>query len=216
MKVTGDVHIVEGILEGASSVGGRLEADAVRSQGSLDVEGAVDVRGTFSSSGTLHAGRTVHAGEGELRGSCRISGAVTVDRAMSVRGSLLAPSVTAGAVTLVGEAEVPGTVTAGAATFRLTANSTFGTVQARDVTVHGKVPNLVEKVLGRRVIVRVRRVEAERADLEGVDVDFVHAPEIRLGRDAHVTEYEGTIVHRHPTSRVGFESKSPPPFGLRR
>lgn len=216
VKVTGDVHIGEGDLEGTATLGGRVEANAWRSRGVLDVEGAIDVRTAFASAGTLHAGQTLHAGDGDLRGSTRVSGAVTVDRTLSVRGHLIAPSLAVGALRLEGGGEVPGEITGTAIELRLEGNSAFGSIVARTVVVRGKVPNLVEKVLGRRVSVTVRRVEADTVELEGVDVAFVRAPQIRLGRDAHVTEYEGTIGYRHPSSRVGFESKSPPPYGLRR
>jgi len=216
VKVTGDVHIGHGDLEGTATLGGTLEADAVRSRGALDVEGSIEVRTTFVSAGTLHAGATLHSGDGDLRGSSRVSGAVTVDRTLSVRGHLIAPSVAAGALRLEGVGEVPGPITGTAVELHLEADSEFGSVTARSVVVRGKVPNLVEKVLGRRVSVTVRRIEADTVDLVGVDVAFVRAPQIRLGRDAHVTEYEGTIAYRHSSASVGFESKSPPPYGLRR
>jgi cytoskeletal protein CcmA (bactofilin family) len=216
VKVTGDVHIGTGELEGNASVAGKLVASSLRSHGALDVEGPIEVSGMLSSAGTLHAGQALHAGDANLRGTSRVSGAVSVDRALSVRGHLIAPSIVAGTLSLDGVGEVPGQVTAGSVDLRLSTQSSFGTVVARSVTVHGKVPNLVEKVLGRQLSVTVRRIEADSVHLEGVDVAFVRAPLIHLGRDAHVTEYEGSIVERHSSSRVGFESRSPRPYGLRR
>jgi len=62
----------------------------------------------------------------------------------------------------------------------------------------------------------VDRIEAESVKLEGVKVAFVRAPQVILGRGCHVTEVDGTIVRRHPSSHVGPESRSLPPYGLRR
>jgi hypothetical protein len=216
IKVTGTVGVGAADLEGTVSVGGKLAANSLRTRGMLEVGGPVDVRDTVTGSGSLRGTGTFHAGDADLRGDIHFLGAATVDRTLSVRGSWASPSLAVGGLTLEGSAQVPGDLTGVQVTARFTEGSSLGQVLARAVRLRGRIPNLLEKVLGRRVTVTVRRVEAGEVELEGVDVNFVRAPKIVLGRDAHVTEYEGTIVRRHPTSRVGFESKSPPPYGLRR
>lgn len=216
VKVTGNANVGQGTLDGAVSIGGKFSATGLTYRGALDVGGAMDVRGTFSGSGALRAGLTLHAGDADLKGTVRVLGATSVDHAMTVRGTFSAPSLAVGELTLRGEAQVPGEIVAHSVSTRLTADSVFGPIRAASVDLRARVPNLVEKLLGRRVTVTVQRVEADAVTLEAVDVTFVHSPKITLGRDAHVTEYEGTIVRRHPSSRVGFESKSRPPYGLRR
>jgi cytoskeletal protein CcmA (bactofilin family) len=216
VKVTGDVRVGEADLEGTVSIGGKLTAAAFRSRGELEVEGPIDVSGLFTGSVGLRATLTFHAGDADLRGNVHVLGAVTVDRTLHVRGNLEAPSLAVGLLKLEGTAQVPGDLVAASVSARLVDDSTFGQVRARSVSLRARIPNLVEKVLGRRVTVTVRRVEADEVVLEGVEAQFVRAPKISLGRDAHLTEYEGTIVRAHPTSRVGFESRSPPPYGLRR
>lgn len=216
VKVTADVTLGDGDLEGNVAIAGKVTAATLRSRGSLDVEGAFDVSGIFTGSGDLRAAVTLHAGDMDFRGSVHLGGALSVDRALRVRGALSAPRLTAGAVALEGEAQIAGDLIASAVQARLTNDSSFGLVRARSVRLRGRIPNLVEKVLGRRISVTARRVEADEVELEGIDVQFVHAPKIVLGREAHITEYEGTIVRRHPTGRVGFESRSAPPYGLRR
>jgi len=214
VKVTGDVDVGAAELEGMVSIAGKLTADAFRSRGALEVEGPVDVAGTLDSSGGLHAASTVHAVDAHLRGEVLVVGAVSVDRLLTSQGSLTAPSLTVGALTLEGEAQVHGEIVGTSVTARFTRGSTLWTVRARSVSLRAKIPNLVEKVLGRQMAVTVRRVEADEVELEGVDVQFARSPKITLGRDAHITEYEGTIVRRHPSSRVGFESRSARPYGL--
>jgi len=214
VKVTGDVSVVAATVEGTVSIAGQLRAGAFRSRGMLEVQGPVDVAGSLESSGGLHANGALHAGEADLRGECVANGAVSVDRTLVMRGHLSAPSLSAAGVSIQGEARIPGDVSASSVATRFTRDSVLGAVRGGSVSLRAKVPNLVEKVLGRQMKVTVRRVEAETVDLEGVDVQFVRSPRISLGRDAHITEYEGTIVRRHPTARVGFESRSPRPYGL--
>jgi cytoskeletal protein CcmA (bactofilin family) len=216
IKVTGDVNVGAAALEGLVSISGKLAARSFRCEGTLEVDGPVDVAGRLDGSGGLRVGGTVHAGEADLRGDLQVAGAVSVDRILSVRGILSTPSLVAGGFELDGEAQIPGDVVGTAVSARFTHDSALGTVRARTVTLHAKAPNLIEKVFGRPIAVSVRRVEADTVDLEGVDVQFVRSPQITLGREAHITEYEGTIVRRHRSSRVGFESRSPPPYGLSR
>ena len=216
VKVTGDVHLGDGQLVGTVSIGGRLTCANVQYRGSLDADGVVEASGSVTGTGVFRVGATFRAGTADLRGSVRIGGAVTGDQAVTVRGSLACPSAVVGALDLDGEAHIPGELSGLTVSARLKEDSSFGTVRARSVALRAKRPNLVDKVFFRTVTVTVERVEAETAEFEGVDVTFVRAPEITLGPDAHLTEYEGTIVKRHPTSRVGFESKSPRPYGLRR
>jgi predicted acyltransferase (DUF342 family) len=216
VKVMGDVRLGQATLEGKVSIGGKVTAAAFRSHGALEVDGPVDVAGAFISSGQSRLAQTLHAIDADLRGNSNLLGAVTVDRELTVRGSLSAPSLSFGTFTLEGEAQVPGDLVGRSVRAHFTNASRLGTVRAATVQLRAKLPNLVEKVLGRQRAVTVRRVEADSVDLEGVDVDFVRAPQITLGREAHVTEYEGTIVRRHPSSRVGFESRSPRPYGLTR
>jgi hypothetical protein len=209
--------VSDGALEGTVSLGGRLSATTLRYQGTVDVAGPVDLQGRLSGSGTIRAGSALHALETDLRGTVRLLGPVAVDRTMKVRGVLSAPSLTVGDLDLEGEMHAPGpTIAAVRVAAQFSGDSELGAVRSRSVSLRAKIPNLVEKVLGRRVTVTVDRVEADQVDLEAVDVKFVRAPQITLGRHAHVTQYEGTIVSRHPTSRVGFESRSPPPYGLSR
>ncbi|MGA8604272.1 MAG: hypothetical protein WB788_04305 [Thermoplasmata archaeon] len=216
VKVTGDVNVGQAVTEGTVSIGGKLTANAFRSHGALEVEGPVEVAGSFAGSGQLRAALTLHAVEADLRGASHVLGAVTVDQTLTVHGNLSAPSLAVGAFQLNGTAEIPGDLVGRSVSAHFTNPSALGTVRASTVKLSAKLPNLVEKVLGRQMAVTVRRVEADTVVLEGVDVQFVRSPQISLGRAAHVTEYEGTIVRRHPSSRVGFESRSPRPYGLTR
>ena len=216
MKVTGDANVGEGMLDGTITVRGKVAANAVRYHGTVDVDGLVEVAGAVSGSGTLHVGQTFHAGDADLKGTVKVEGALSVDRKLSVRGGLSAPSLAAADFALDGEAQIPGALTGTTVSARLAADSTFGSVRARSVSLRAKMPNLVQVAFWGRIQVTVDRVEADAVELEGVEVEYVRSPKITLGRNAHVTSYDGTIVRRASSSRVGYESKSRPPYGLRR
>jgi cytoskeletal protein CcmA (bactofilin family) len=216
VKVIGEVDTGEAALEGQTAVGGTLTADSLRSEGILDVVGVVEVTGRLESNGSLRTRGPVRAASLDLRGTTHLGGDLKVARDLTFRGDLEAPSVAAGSVAGEGAVEVPGEVTAGTVDLRFREKSHIGTIRATTVHLAVRSPNPVERVLGRDLPVLVTRVEADSVELEGVDVRFVRAPRIILGRDAHVTEYEGKIVRRHPSARLGPESRSPPPHGLTR
>jgi cytoskeletal protein CcmA (bactofilin family) len=215
-KVTGAVEVGALDLRGALVVGANLSADQVRSRGTLEVEGAVEVRGPFLSRGTLRVAGTVHALELDVNGVARFAGLLRVDRTCSARGTLHASALTVGVLRLEGSARVPGEIQASSvdATFRET--SQLGHVTARAVRLRGRVPNLVDKVFFHERTVVVDRIDAESVELSGVEAGLVRAQRIVLGRGCHVTAVDGTIVSRHPSSSIGPESRSPPPYGLRR
>jgi len=216
VKVTGEARFGEGTLDGTITIAGALSAESVQLRGSLDLGGPGEVRHRFVGSGSLRTAAAFHAGEADLKGTVRTGGALSVDRLLKLRGTLDAPSLAVGALDFSGDAEVPGTTTGGSISAHLLASSAFGPIRAKNVSLRAKIPNLVERILSRDVEVSVDQIEAETVYLEAVDVEFVRAPKISLGRNAHITQYEGTIVRRHPSSRVGFESRSPPPYGLSR
>jgi cytoskeletal protein CcmA (bactofilin family) len=215
-KVTGSVEVGTADVRGTLAVGGRLSADRLRSRGNLEVEGPVEVRGLFSSRGALRLAGSAHATDLDLDGTARFAGAVTVDRTCSVRGVLHAPALAVGVLRVVGAAHVPGEVRALSVDASFREASELGRIEARTVRLRGRLPNLVDKVFFHERTVVVERIEAESVDLAGVEVGLVRAQKVVLGRGCHVTAVEGTIVAQHSSSTVGPESKSPPPYGLRR
>jgi cytoskeletal protein CcmA (bactofilin family) len=198
------------------TVGGRVTGDVFEAKGTLDVGATVEIAERFETDGTTRIVGSCRAAEVTLRGTTRIGAEVRVERLLHVHGSLSAPEVHAGVLLVEGSLDVPKEVSATEvdATFR--APSHLGIVRARSVRLTLRPANPVEMVLGRRLPVSVDRIEAETVHLEAVDVGFVRATEIVLGRNAHVIAYEGSIVRRHPSARVGPESRSPPPHGLSR
>jgi cytoskeletal protein CcmA (bactofilin family) len=221
VKVQGDVDVTSGTTAGLTSVGGKLTAGSFRSKGTLEVVGPTDVREELTLYGTVHLEGSVHAGSLDARGSLRFGGEVRVDRVLRVTGGLEAPAASVGVLDLTGTATVPGELTAIAAVRgRFRGDSEIGSIRARTVALSGPppalIPTLLRIVFGGSGAVHVGRIEAESVVLSAVTVEFVRSPSISIGPGCHVREVEGTIVRQHPSSRVGPESRSPPPHGLSR
>jgi cytoskeletal protein CcmA (bactofilin family) len=220
-KVTGDATAAEATVAGLLSIGGRFTVTRVTARGTLEVRGAVDVRDRADLDGTFRPGGSVHLASARIAGILRTRSEVRVDRDLVVDGAVEAASLDVGLLDLTGSATVPGEVHAAGsirATFR--GNSSLGPVRAREVTLKGPapgfVPSMVRKVFGGNAEVRIELVEADRVEIEAVDVGLVRSKEIVLGPGAQVTAVEGTVVRQHSTARVGPVSRSPPPHGLSR
>ncbi len=214
-KIARDASVGQASFRGLVTVGGKLTAEALGGRGTLEVEGPIEVAGALRIAGTVRGASTLHAGDADVDGTLRLGGALRVDRNGSVRGLLETPSASAAFLTLSGGARVPGRLDAPTLFAELRDTSSFGPIFGRSVVIRGWVPNVVDKVFFRDTAITVERIEAEQVTLEGVDVEFVRAPQVVLGRDCHVARVEGTIVRQHPSSYVGPESRTAPPYGLR-
>ncbi|HXY47099.1 MAG TPA: hypothetical protein VEK13_04295 [Thermoplasmata archaeon] len=215
-KIAKDVRAGAIGLRGLVTIGGQLSASTVRGRGTLEVQGPIEVEGPLTLDGSLRAAASVHSAELEVTGSVRCAGPLKIDRLCSVHGILEASGVTAGILRIKGSAQLPGRVEVGALDTELRETSAFGSIVGRAVQVRGKVPNVVDKALFHERTVTIDRIEAESVSLEGVDAGFVRSPQILLGRGCHVAQIEGTVVRQHSSSYVGPESRTPPPYGLRR
>ncbi len=216
VKVDCDVEVARARLRGTVVVGGELAAGELALSGSLDVRGALTVTGRLRTDGRLEARATVRAGAAELAGVVRVAAELRSDGLLRIRGETSAPALRATAIDLGGRAEVPGALEATAVVARFAGDARLGTVRCRSLRLAGPLPNPLRWVLGREAEVYVERVEAESVYLEGARAAFVRSPEIVLGPASHLLAHEGRVVRAHRTSRVGPESWSPPPLGLRR
>jgi cytoskeletal protein CcmA (bactofilin family) len=220
-KVEGDVDVESGSATGVVTIGGKLSAGTFHSRGTLEVVGTAEIRDQLTLEGTVHFEAGLRAGALGLQGTLRCPADVRVDRVAHVTGTIEAPSAHVGLLDLTGGAEIPGDLESllhVRAKFR--GDSRIGAIRARSVVLAGPpsalIPTLFRKVFGGSAVVSIGRIEADTVELAAVDVEFVHAREITLGAGAHVRELEGTVVRRHPSSRVGPESRSPHPHGLSR
>jgi cytoskeletal protein CcmA (bactofilin family) len=216
VKVAKDVEAQAIELRGIVTIGGRLAAGTIRGRGTLEVEGSIEVAERLKLGGRLRAMTTVRAGELDVAGDVLSTGPVRVERSAVVEGRLEAKEVTAATLQLTGAARIPGHTQATVLSATFKESSSFGTIGGKAITLRARPRNVVDKVRFRECDVTVDRIEAESVQLEEITVQFVRAPQIVLGRGCHVAGVEGTVVRQHPSSHVGPESRTPPPYGLRR
>ena len=215
-KVVGSVEVGVADLDGFVIVGEGFLARELSARGTLEVGGALDVRGELALHGSLRAGRGLHAGVATLAGSVRTDGPVAVDGRWVLHGSLSAPAASASETRLAGLIRLAGELRTSTAELDLDEASRLGSVVGRSVRVRGPDGGMIDRLLGRFRHAYVEHIEAETVELERVEVGSVVAREAILGRECHVGRLEVGKVHAHASSRVGPESRSPPPQGLRR
>lgn len=215
-KVVGSVEIGQGSLEGWVVVGQKLSAEHLVVRGTLEVLGPLSVRGDLSVHGSLRAGSTAKVGDAALTGTVRCDGPLEVERRLVARGSLLLPTLRAGEAHLAGLVKVADELRAGVVDAELADGSEIGRLLARRVQVTGPYGGFVDRLLGRSRSATIDRIEGETIELERVEVRTVVGRKVVLRRDCHVDTLDAASVQAHPTSRIGPESRSPPPPGLRR
>lgn len=215
-KVVGSVEVGTGKLEGLVVVGEAVSARELTVRGSLEVSGPVTVSGELSLHGSIRAGGPVRAREAALAGTVLTDGGVEVSGTLVARGRFSAASVAARESRLAGVVQVSGEVRSAGVELELDEGSEVGTVVARTVRAVGPEGRTLDRLLGKFRHARIERIEAESVTLEKVEVGTVRAREVVLGRDAHVGLLDATKVRAHPSARIGPESRSPPPPGLRR
>lgn len=215
-KVVGSVEAGIADLDGFVVVGAGFLARELSARGSLEIGGALDVREELALHGSLRAAKGIHAGRATLAGSVRTDGPITIDGRLVLHGSLTAPAVAASETHLAGLVRLAGELRTSTVELELEEGSLLGSVLGRSVRIHGPDGGVFDRMLGRYRHAYVERIEAETVELERVDVGSVYAREAVLGRESHVARLEVGNVRAHSSSRVGPESRSAPPPGLRR
>lgn len=218
-KVTG--HVDAGIvdIEGALTVGGTLRAGSLRIVGPLDVVGPARVDGAAEIVGPARCGQSFEAGDLESRGPFSVRGPIQVPGLAQFQGDVtLADRATFGRFVGAGSLEAPRGLTAGSVTLEVHRDSSIGQITAGSVVVKRPPgPPFKMPFFGKeRPRLTVLRIEASEVRLDGVDVEVVRADRVDLGADCHVARVIGEVRSVDPSSHIGPESRSPPPYGIHR
>lgn len=210
-KVLGAVEVGSVEAVGLLSVGGDLTAGDVRVRGRLSAGGATRCTGRLESKGTARFVGPVEAAELRVQGRTECSVGLRVTGRASVEGQLLMPDAfAAGSLEFAGSLSVGGSLEANEVHGTLEGESRVGRVKATRLEL--RRPSFPPWKRGGEFL--TERIDADEVRLEGTRVEYLVAREIHLGPDCHVNRAEGTIVERHRSSYVGYESSSPPPPGL--
>jgi len=216
VKVVGDVVADEVVLAGVATVGGGLRASRLDLRGQLQVHGPVEISAALTGGQELLATAGVRAGTVDFRGTLGIRGAFTVGGHATLVGRIHLTTASVGIGRLEGVVEIGDRIEGQRVDAVLRTGSRIGAIVAKELDVRGPVRSVVDRAFGRTPEASIDRIEGDRVSITGVDVAVVRAPEVRIGPGCHVVAVEGRIVAAHPSSRVGPQSRSPPPYGLRR
>ena len=214
-RVLGPVEVDGAELAGRVSIGGPFAADQLRLSGFLAVLGPARIRSRAELRGESRWSAGLTAAELEVTGTMVSGAPLAVDGLAHVRGTLeVSGAARVGRLVLEGALTVAGPIEAREATVRLLRPSRAQSIRAQEVRVTVRrglpIPGTTHPSLV------VDRIDARVAELEGVSCEYLRAERIALGRDCHIARLDGTVVARHPSARVGPESRSPTPHGLTR
>jgi cytoskeletal protein CcmA (bactofilin family) len=209
-KVTGVVEVDTIELDGSTSVGGRLTAVELKSNGLLDIQSDASVRQRLAIEGTARVGGTLHAGDIDFQGTLRVGGTVDVDRSVLWKGSVeVGGSLKASRFAGEGRIEVLGTIAVKDIDLALESPSKAGAIVAESVRIRRK-----GRLLGPAQSFDVERIDADLVELEGVHVEYLRASRIVAGEGCRIARYDGTVVRKHASARLGPSSVSARPQGL--
>lgn len=212
VKVLGPVDAGAVELNGATSIRGRLTADRLRSRGTLEVGGAVVVAQSAVLEGDSRLTGGLRAGSLDARGSTDVGASLDVQGELAFTGHFdVQGDLRAATVRFDGRLTAGGTLTSTKVEGKLRNEGRVGAILAPTVTIDRHAP-----LFGPKGHLTVLRIEATDARLAGVRCEYLRADRITLGPDCHIARLDGTVVARHPSSRVGPESSSPRPYGLTR
>ncbi|MCI4329705.1 MAG: hypothetical protein L3K01_01875 [Thermoplasmata archaeon] len=209
-KVTGAVDVDTVELDGSTSIGGKLTAVELRTDGMLDVSGDAVVKHRLAVEGTARFGGTLHAGDVDARGTLHVGGTVDVDRSVLWRGCIeVGAALKASRFAGEGRVAVTGTVAVKDVDIALDSPSRVGAIIAESVRVRRR-----PRFLGPTPSLEVERIDANLVELEGVHVEYLRASRIVAGEGCRIARYDGTVVRKHASARLGPSSVSAPPYGL--
>ncbi len=212
VKVVGDVRAMSVELHGLATIGGRLVAERLRAEGTLDVAGEVAVHGEIAVHGTALLGAGLTAGDLTAQGRLTVGGPIVLEGHGRLKGRLdAAGSLSARAFQFDGSVSVPGALDCPTVEGQLRRPSRIGVLRSENVRIvrGGFPPDARGSLL-------VDRIEATDVEIEAVDCEYLRAERIRLGPGAHVTRLDGEVVRRHRTAVIGPLSREPLPYGITR
>ena len=210
VKCVGDLEAATVELHGLATIGGRLSAERLRAEGTLDIAGDLLVRGETAVKGTATVGGSLATGDLAVRGTLIVRGPASLDGEGRIVGTLeVAGPMVARSLQFDGGVSVPASIDCPLVTGHLRRLSHIGTLRSQSVRIV-----TAPWPFGGRGRLVIDRIEATDVELEGVDCEYLRAERVRLGARAHITRLDGHVVHRHPTAVVGPRSWDPIPPGL--
>ena len=211
-KVTGEVDVDTAVLAGIASVGGTITAGELRVDGSLAAIGDASVTHRLAVDGDFQLRGALHAGDIDAKGTVRVGGGVDVDRAVVWRGSLeVGGALKASRVAGEGSIEVGGVLAAKEVDLALDRPSSVRSIAAETVRVR-----LRRRPLRDPPFLELERIDADLVELEGVHVEYLRASQISAGAGCRIARFDGKVVRRHASARLGPSSISLRPHGLSR
>jgi len=212
VRIDGDLTAGTVHLHGLTNVGGRVNADHLRLEGSLDTAGDVDIASEATLKGRTSIGGSLRVGDVTVGGRLHVAGGIAANGGARFIGVVSATGpLTARSLGFTGALEVAGHVESPYIVGKLRGRSVVGTLHGQHVRIvrAGLLP------FGAATLT-VDSIEASEVDLAGVRCEYLRAERIRLGPGCRITRVDGPIARQHRSARVGPAAIVDAPAGMTR
>ncbi|MCI4366601.1 MAG: hypothetical protein L3K08_02495 [Thermoplasmata archaeon] len=212
-KVTGPVELDAITVRGDLAIAGSAKVDRWDTDGHVSVEGAASGGGAWRCAGEHRFGAALTVESLDARGRLDVAGALTTTGAISVVGSIdVVGDVKGASVTWSGAAAISGEVRAGSIAITTIGPSKVGALRANSIRIAHKGGRFAANPAALEVL----EIEGKEVHLAGVIAQHVKADRISVGPGCRLSQVDGTVVSRDPSSHIGPQSKTPRPYGLSR
>ncbi len=195
-KVAGNLDAEIAEVKGACKVQGDVKALLLKVGGSMKVEGNVQAE-LVRAKGAFKVLGSVNADNFRITGATKVLKAITSSHEISVMGVLKCGSdVTAGKFSLLGVADIDGTLKASQFNADLSGRSTIRNLNADKIDVRvkknrGKTELISKKIIGQDIY------------LEATTAEYVEGDKVEIGPGCLIGEVKAGSLEVHKKSKVG-------------
>ncbi len=195
-KITGDLDAELAEIRGSCKVEGNVKTLLLKVGGAMKVNGDIKAE-LIRSKGALKVLGSVNADHFRIAGATKIEKAITSSHEISVMGVLKCGSdVSAGKFTLLGVADIDGTLKASEFNANLSGRSTIRNLNADKIDVRIKKKKRDTELISKKII-------GKDIYLEATIAEYVEGDNVELGPGCLISEVKAKSLEVHKKSKVG-------------
>ena len=197
-KISGDLDAELAEIRGSCKVEGNVIASLLKIGGAMKVNGNIKAE-LIRAKGAFKVLGGVNADHFRITGATKVMKAITSSHEISVMGVLKCGSdVTAGNFTLLGVADIDGTLKASEFNADLSGRSTIRNLNADKIDVRVKKKKRDTELISKKII-------GQDIYLEATTAEYVEGDKVELGPGCMIGEVKAKSLEVHKKSKVGKE-----------
>ena len=195
-KITGNLDAELAEVRGSCKVEGNVKASLLKIGGAMKVNGDIDAE-LIRAKGAFKVLGSVNADNFRITGATKVEKAITSTDEISVMGVLKCGSdVNAGRFSLLGVADIDGTLKASEFNAELSGRSTIRNINADKIDVR------VKKKTNKTELIS-KKITGMDIYLEATTAEYVEGDNVELGPGCLIGEVKAKSLEVHKKSKVG-------------